>query len=65
MTEAEFADWSMYIGVGFLIALMVFIVLKLAKDSNAGRFGTMILLLALILGVVGFLLKSVVSLFIE
>lgn len=65
MTEAQLSDTMMYVGVGGLILLMVFIVLNLARQSKAGRYGTMVLLLALILGVVGFLLKSVMMWFIE
>ncbi|MFZ1891512.1 MAG: DUF2788 domain-containing protein [Formosimonas sp.] len=65
MTEAQLSDMMMYVGVGGLILLMVFIVLNLARQSKAGRYGTMVLLLALILGVVGFLLKSVMMWFIE
>ena len=45
MTEAQFSEWGFYVGVGGLCALMVFIVFKLARDSKAGRFGTIILLL--------------------
>ena len=63
MTEAQLSDMMMYVGVGGLILLMVFIVLNLARQSKAGRYGTMVLLLALILGVVGFLLKSVMMWF--
>ena len=63
MTEAEFANLGLYGGVGFLIFLMLFIVIKLARDSKAGKFGTMILLIALALGVFGFLLKTVVTWF--
>ena len=65
MTEAQLSDMMMYVGVGGLILLMVFIVLNLARQSKAGRYGTMVLLLALILGVVGFLLISVMMWFIE
>ena len=65
MTEAQLSDMMMYVGVGGLILLMVFIVHNLARQSKAGRYGTMVLLLALILGVVGFLLKSVMMWFIE
>ncbi len=65
MTEAQFSEWGFYVGVGGLCALMVFIVFKLAHDSKAGRFGTIILLLGLVLGVLGFLLKGILSLIID
>jgi ABC-type lipoprotein release transport system permease subunit len=46
--------------VGALVLFMAFIVWDLAKKSKAGRFGTMILFLALGLGVLGFIIKTVV-----
>ena len=55
----SFEHWSLIIGVGGLIAFMVFIVWDLAKQSNAGRFGTFILFIALGLGLLGFIIKTV------
>ncbi len=46
-------------GLGGLILFMVFIVWDLAKKSNAGRFGTFVLFLALALGLLGFLIKTI------
>ncbi|MDT4877856.1 hypothetical protein FQZ97_1134090 [compost metagenome] len=43
-----------------MVLFMAFIVWDLAKKSKAGRFGTMILFLALGLGVLGFVIKTVV-----
>lgn len=60
MDPQVFEDWMMYILVSGLIAFMAFIVWDLAKNSKAGRFGTMILFLALGLGVLGFIIKTVV-----
>ncbi len=60
MDPQVFEDWMMYILVGGLILFMAFIVWDLAKKSQAGRFGTMILFLALGLGVLGFIIKTVV-----
>lgn len=48
----------MYICVGGLIAFMIFIVWDLAKKSKAGKFGTFILFLALGLGLLGFIIKT-------
>ena len=59
MTVEQFESWSMYICIGGLIAFMLFIVWDLAKKSNAGKFGTFILFLALGLGLVGFIIKTV------
>ncbi len=60
MDPQVFEDWMIYILVSGLIAFMAFIVWDLAKKSKAGRFGTMILFLALGLGVLGFVIKTVV-----
>jgi len=59
MTVEQFESWSMYICVGGLIAFMLFIVWDLAKKSKAGKFGTFILFLALGLGLLGFIIKTV------
>ena len=53
------------IGVGALILFMIFIVWDLAKRSNAGRFGTIILYIGLALGIFGFLMKFVISWLLE
>lgn len=59
MSFEQFEEYSLFFGVGGLILFMVFIVWNLAKESKAGRFGTMILFLALGLGLLGFLVKTV------
>ena len=53
------------IGVGALILFMIFIVWDLARRSNAGRFGTIILYIGLALGIFGFLMNFVISYLIE
>ncbi len=40
---------------------MLFIIWKLARDSNAGRFGTFILFFALSFGIFGFLMKQLIQ----
>lgn len=45
--------------IGALVLFMAFIVYDLSKQSKAGKFGTFILFSALGLGVVGFLIKTV------
>lgn len=59
MTLAEFENLSLIVGIGGLIAYMLFIVWDLAKKSKAGRLGTFILFLALALGLAGFIIKAV------
>ena len=58
MTEAEFASWSLKIGLTVLILFLGFIVWDLGKKSQAGKFGMFILFLVLGLGVFGFLFKN-------
>ncbi|MEQ9725611.1 DUF2788 domain-containing protein [Pseudomonas sp. WHRI 8822A] len=59
--EPEFFEaLMMTLLVGGLVLFMAFIVWDLAKKSRAGRFGTFILFFALGLGVLGFLIKSLV-----
>ena len=55
-----FESWSMSIGVTFLISYMMYIIYKLAKESNAGKFGFFVLFIALGLGMVGFVAKTVI-----
>ena len=59
MDIETFEKWSLILGVGGLISFMVFIMWDLAKRSKAGRFGTFILFVALGLGLLDFVIKSV------
>ena len=65
MTDQWLTEYGVTIGVGALILFMVFIVWDLARRSNAGRFGTVILYLALAMGVLGFLIKTVITFLLE
>ena len=58
-------EYGITLGVGALILFMIFIVWDLARRSNAGRFGTMILYLALAMGIFGFLVKVAITLLLE
>lgn len=60
MTIEQFEHWSLILCVGGLIGYMVFIIYRLAKDSNAGKFGLFILFIALGLGLFGFVAKEVI-----
>jgi Protein of unknown function (DUF2788) len=62
---AVFEDWMMTILVTILVGFMGFIVWDLAKKSKAGKFGTMILFFVLGLGILAFVIKSVVIAVIE
>jgi hypothetical protein len=58
-------EWMMTILVTLLVGFMAFIVWDLAKKSRAGRFGTLILFLVLGLGIMAFVIKTVVIAWIE
>ncbi|GAA6141025.1 DUF2788 domain-containing protein [Hydrogenophaga sp. 5NK40-0174] len=60
-TEAQIAQFGLTFGVGAFILYMLFIVLNLALESKAGKFGTFILFLVLSLGMLGFIAKSVIQ----
>ena len=56
----QYESWALYLCVGALIGFMIFIVWDLAKKSRAGKFGTFILFFALGLGLLGFIIKTVI-----
>ena len=58
-------QYGVTLGVGALILFMLFIVWDLAKGSNAGRFGTLILYIGLAMGIAGFLVKVVITYLLE
>ncbi|HEY7774695.1 MAG TPA: DUF2788 domain-containing protein [Marinagarivorans sp.] len=60
MNIETFESWSMIIGITALIGFMGFIMWDLAKQSKAGRFGTLMIFVVLGLGVLGFIIKTVV-----
>jgi hypothetical protein len=61
LTEEQIAHWGLTWGVGAFIALMLFIIWKVARESKAGRFGTFILFFVLAFGIFGFLMKQVIQ----
>jgi hypothetical protein len=58
-------EYGVTLGVGGLVLFMVFIVWDLARRSNAGRFGTFILFIALAMGIFGFLIKGAIGYLLE
>jgi hypothetical protein len=58
-------EYGVTLGVGALILFMIFIVWDLAKRSNAGRFGTLILYIGLAMGIAGFLMKLIITYLLE
>ncbi|MAK91835.1 MAG: hypothetical protein CMI03_18605 [Oceanospirillaceae bacterium] len=65
MNAAQFESISLFVGIGALISLMAWIVYDLGKRSDAGKFGMFVLFFALGLGVVGFLIKTVIVEFMD
>ncbi|MFT6790823.1 MAG: hypothetical protein ACJA04_000021 [Cellvibrionaceae bacterium] len=59
MPIEEFERIALILGIGGLILFMCFIMWDLAKQSKAGRFGTLVLFSALGLGLLGFVIKTV------
>lgn len=62
-SEEQIAWFGMTFGVGAFMLYMLFIILQLARESKAGRFGTFVLLLGLGVGLLGFAAKGVIKFF--
>ncbi|MBB4841641.1 hypothetical protein HNP55_000136 [Paucibacter oligotrophus] len=60
-TEQQIAQFGLTWGVGAFMVYMIFIILQLARESKAGRFGTFVLLLALGFGMIGFIAKGLIK----
>jgi len=58
-------DWGVTIGVGALMAFMVFIVWDLARKHDAGKYGTLVLYIALAMGMLGFIIKGIIQYVLE
>lgn len=61
LTVAEFEDISLKVCFTGLILYMLFIIGNLARQSKAGKYGTVWMFLALGLGFVGFVAKGFIS----
>ncbi len=60
MRLAEIEAIMLNIGLVLFAGFIFFIIYDLAKKSNAGKFGTVVLFFALGLGLAAFLIKTVV-----
>ena len=59
--ERTFEAWITPIMIGGLILFMCFIIWDLARKSKAGRFGTIMLFIVLGAGMLGFVIKTVIT----
>ena len=60
-SEEQIAQFGLTFGVGAFMLYMVFILLQLARESKAGRFGTFVILFGLGLGMMGFVAKGIIK----
>ena len=65
MTEEQIAQFGLTIGVGGFILYMMFIILQLARESKAGKFGTFVLFLGLAVGFIGFIAKYIIQWYLD
>ncbi|NLR75414.1 DUF2788 domain-containing protein [Leeia aquatica] len=61
LNEQTISTLGLQFGVAALICCMGFIVYDLAKQSKAGRYGTMVMFSSLGMGAVGFIIKTVLT----
>ena len=64
-TEEQIAHFFLTWGVGAFILFMMFIILQLARQSKAGKFGTFMIFLGLGVGFVGYIAKIVIQWWME
>lgn len=64
-TEEQIAWFGLTFGVSAFMLYMVFIILQLARESKAGKFGTFVLLLGLGVGLIGFAAKGLIKFFLS
>ena len=62
-TEEQIAWFGLTFGVSAFMLYMVWIIIQLARESQAGRFGTFVLFLGLGFGMVGFVAKGLIKYF--
>ena len=65
MSEEVFVSIALPICLAGLILYMMYIMYKLAHESKAGKFGGVVIFLALGLGIFGFIAKEVIIRFLD
>jgi len=63
ISEEQFAQFGLTFGLGAFLLYMLFIIWNLARESQAGKLGTFILFVVLAFGMVGFVAKGLIKLF--
>jgi Protein of unknown function (DUF2788) len=61
LNEEQIAQLGMTVGIGGFMLYMMFIIVQLARQSKAGKFGTFVLLLVLGFGMLGFVAKQFIA----
>ncbi len=61
LNEQQISEIGLTWGLGAFIALMLYIIWKVARESKAGRFGTFVLFFVLAFGIFGFMMKQVIQ----
>jgi len=64
-TEEQISEFGLTFGVGGFVLFMVFIIWDLARKSQAGRLGTFVLFFVLAFGILGFIIKQVLTWMLE
>ena len=61
ITEEQVSEFGLTFGLTFFIGYMLYIVWKIAHESNAGKFGTFVLFFVLGLGIFAFMAKQLIK----
>ena len=64
-SEEQIAQFGLTFGVSAFMLYMLFIIIQLARESKAGRFGTFVLFLGLGVGLIGFAAKGLIKFFLS
>ena len=65
MNVEQFEQIALQVGISGLILFMGFIVYDLARKSKAGKLGALVLFVGLFLGVIGFIIKTVLYYYLD